>query len=131
MALDVNHLGFTNYSWAPSTGLNSDAVPNPVAVLSQDIMYTVTATNALGCSATDAIRIKVYKGPDIYVPNAFTPNGDTKNDWLRACRWASASSVPLPSTIVLGKKYSALRIRLLAGMATFMASHRRPALISG
>jgi gliding motility-associated-like protein len=28
------------------------------------------------------IRIKVYKGPDIYVPSGFTPNNDGLNDRL-------------------------------------------------
>jgi gliding motility-associated-like protein len=48
------------------------------------MVYTVTARNSIGCLASDDIRIKVYKGPDIYVPNAFTPDGNGVNDILRA-----------------------------------------------
>jgi gliding motility-associated-like protein len=38
---------------------------------------------AEGCPGYDTLHIKVYKGPDIYVPNAFTPDGDGHNDLFR------------------------------------------------
>jgi gliding motility-associated-like protein len=40
--------------------------------------------NAVGCMDTDTIKVKVFEGPAIYVPNAFTPNKDSKNDVLKA-----------------------------------------------
>jgi gliding motility-associated-like protein len=54
-----------------------------VATGNQDITYSVRINNAFGCSLTDTIRLIYYKGPDIYVPAAFTPNGDGLNDVLR------------------------------------------------
>ena len=83
-AIDVNHTGFSNYSWSPEDGLNNPTIANPIAVLDMDENYTVTAYSDAGCEASGTIRVKVYAGPDIYVPNAFTPNGDGHNDVLRA-----------------------------------------------
>jgi gliding motility-associated-like protein len=83
-ANDVNFVGFTNWEWLPYEGLNNPAVVGPIATPGRDITYTVTARTALGCVATDKIKIQVYKGPEIYVPNAFTPNGDSRNDVLKA-----------------------------------------------
>jgi gliding motility-associated-like protein len=83
-ALDINHVGFTSYEWLPYYGLNNPLIANPVVNLDRDITYTIQARTAIGCIATDKIKIQVYKGPDIYVPNAFTPNRDGRNDILRA-----------------------------------------------
>ena len=49
-----------------------------------DETYTVTAYSSAGCEGSGVIRVKVYAGPNIYVPNAFTPNGDGHNDILKA-----------------------------------------------
>jgi gliding motility-associated-like protein len=81
---DVNNIGFIRYEWSPAYGLNDPYIANPTAVLNRDMVYTVTARNDIGCVSSDDIRIKVYKGPDIYVPNAFTPDGNGVNDILRA-----------------------------------------------
>ncbi len=83
-ALDINHVGFTSYEWQPYYGLNNPLIASPVVILDKDITYTIQARTAIGCLATDKIKIQVYKGPDIYVPNAFTPNRDSRNDILKA-----------------------------------------------
>ncbi|RYE18975.1 MAG: T9SS type B sorting domain-containing protein [Sphingobacteriales bacterium] len=74
----------TSYQWSPAYGLNRTDVSNPVATLDRDITYYVTGSTPANCEGSDTIRIKVYKGPEIYVPTAFTPNGDQVNDVLRA-----------------------------------------------
>jgi len=80
--IDVNNTGFNNYTWSPPHGLNGPFLKDPITRLDRDILYTVIASNAFGCSATDDIKIKVYEGPEIYIPNAFTPGGDGLNDVL-------------------------------------------------
>lgn len=83
-ASDINHVGFTQYQWQPFYGLNNPQIANPIVILDKDITYTIEARTAIGCLATDQVKIQVYKGPDIYVPNAFTPNRDSRNDILKA-----------------------------------------------
>jgi gliding motility-associated-like protein len=55
----------------------------PLATVRKDICYNVTATNAYSCSATDTICIKVFcESGQLFIPNAFTPDGDGRNDIL-------------------------------------------------
>lgn len=74
------------YSWSPAYGLNNPNVANPVAILDRDMTFTLTGRTAINCEGSDVINVKVYQGPEIYVPSVFTPNGDGTNDYLRA--WA-------------------------------------------
>ncbi len=82
-ARDLGKTGLSEFSWSPGSGLNNPLIQDPVAIVEQDVTYRVIAKDSNGCSSTDEINIKVYKGPDLYVPNAFTPNGDGLNDILR------------------------------------------------
>jgi gliding motility-associated-like protein len=43
-------------------------------------LYTVTAVDTNGCSATDNVLVNVSTVRNIFIPNAFTPNGDFLND---------------------------------------------------
>jgi gliding motility-associated-like protein len=89
--LQLAATGSDSYVWtsttvpvSPPNWLNNPNIYNPVALAQDDIEYVVTVSNSLGCFDTDTILVKLYKlAADIYVPTAFSPNGDGTNDILK------------------------------------------------
>lgn len=65
--------GGTTYTWAPATGLSATNIANPVAAPAATTTYTVTVTNADGCTATDEVVVKVNQAPAATI----TANGTT------------------------------------------------------
>jgi gliding motility-associated-like protein len=47
-------------------------------------VYSVTITDAVGELTTENVEVSVSICQDLYVPNAFTPDGDTYNDIFKA-----------------------------------------------
>lgn len=72
--------GGGTYTWSPSTGLNCNSCQNPMASPAITTDYCVTVTNGNGCSATDCVTIFVESGDSLFIPNAYSPNGDGIND---------------------------------------------------
>ena len=82
--LQLGASGSTNYAWTPTTWLNNPSISNPISLPQNNIEYVVRVSNAAGCFDTDTILVKVFKvKPDLFVPNAFTPDGNGINDIFR------------------------------------------------
>ncbi|RYY98754.1 MAG: hypothetical protein EOO11_07080 [Chitinophagaceae bacterium] len=73
----------TNYQWTPAAGLSNPNVANPLILVAHDEVFTVRAWTDQGCAGETKFYLRAYAGPQIYVPDAFTPNRDGRNDLLR------------------------------------------------
>jgi gliding motility-associated-like protein len=72
----------------PTSGIqNGSQLPNPTHVYSNEGLYAIelVATDADGCKHTikKPDLVEVTQSKSIFLPNAFTPNGDGENDILR------------------------------------------------
>lgn len=71
--------GYT-YQWSPTTGLNDPTLAQPTATITQNTTYTVTATDAVGCSNTDQVTITLFGNPNADAGTDVTicPGDDTQ-----------------------------------------------------
>ncbi len=70
----LNASGATNFSWAPSTGLTTTVGPAVLSSPPSTITYTVTGSNADGCSGQAMATVNIYPPVDV-VFQAVPQNG--------------------------------------------------------
>ncbi len=74
-------IGGVSYLWQPANLLNSSVIANPLATIYADsILFTVIVTDDKGCKGYDTVKLRTYNNITYYVPSAFSPNGDGRND---------------------------------------------------
>lgn len=84
VSLQVSSTGnsINNIVWMPAHGLSCTDCSDPVSSPVQSTTYFVTAMDINGCIATDTARVEVVPKYIVFLPNAFTPNGDGVNDFF-------------------------------------------------
>ncbi|MDX1667026.1 MAG: gliding motility-associated C-terminal domain-containing protein, partial [Saprospiraceae bacterium] len=82
LAFTTNAGGSTSVRWASREGtlLSCFDCPVPTFTALADDVFSVTLTDERGCPATDTLLISVNPEKELFVPNAFSPDGDGFND---------------------------------------------------
>lgn len=76
----TNARGNLQYEWFPKDSLTcSDCQETEVLAL-ETAHYTLRVTDDLGCQLTATFLLQVDRRVQVFIPNAFSPNGDGVND---------------------------------------------------
>ncbi|ACU61840.1 PKD domain containing protein [Chitinophaga pinensis DSM 2588] len=71
------------WNWSPAQYLSCATCATPEAMPNLSTTYVVEVENKYGCKATDDVLVKLTCNQDaIFLPNAFSPNRDGKNEWF-------------------------------------------------
>lgn len=83
--INFNASGGVSYTWIPSTQLNNAFVSNPTGSYPDTgrFSYVVEIVSPNNCQGKDTINVWVVGQGSLFVPTAFSPNGDGKNDVLK------------------------------------------------
>lgn len=71
------------YHWYPPNSLSDPNDPNPFVDVTEPITFYLTGIHENGCRNTDSVKIMVDYSDPVFIPDAFTPNGDGRNDVFR------------------------------------------------
>lgn len=71
-----------SFQWSPGGSLSCTNCPNPSAGPVEQTVYVVTAVDQNNCTATDSLTVFIDPNRPVYIPNAFTPDGDGVNDYF-------------------------------------------------
>lgn len=73
------------YRWYPAGYFDSDSLgwgASEAAIVPQSSYVGVSVMDRYGCVADDSVWISTEPCCDVYLPNAFSPNGDGRNDYF-------------------------------------------------
>jgi gliding motility-associated-like protein len=87
--------GADYFLWTPVTGLNNATSPAPQAAPLETTEYRVEVIDSNYCISYDTVVVSVNKNSPMFVPNAFTPNGDGVNDIFQVANIAFNKLVEL------------------------------------
>gem|GEM_PF-2562786 len=71
--------GAVSYQWQPADLLNNNLIEKPVAMIENDQLFTLEATDVNGCKGYDSVFIKVVGS--VFIPSAFNPSGTNNKVW--------------------------------------------------
>jgi gliding motility-associated-like protein len=80
--IQLNGRGEGTYHWEPVELVDQPDVAAPFTSPEESTMFTLTITDHNGCRATDTVMVTL--NGSMFIPNAFTPNGDGINDHFGA-----------------------------------------------
>ncbi|HZF99941.1 MAG TPA: gliding motility-associated C-terminal domain-containing protein [Chitinophagales bacterium] len=75
----VDKPGDYAFAWLPAEDVQSSGIDYAVVKPDSTTVYLVVATDAFGCQSFDDVTVNVLSNAYIWVPNAFSPNGDGHN----------------------------------------------------
>jgi len=71
--------GARKFIWQPGTLMDSNTSSHPIAMPPTTTTFYVLGSDGKGCESYDSIKVVVLRD-SVYMPNAFTPDGDGLND---------------------------------------------------
>jgi gliding motility-associated-like protein len=98
-------LPLASITWTPADGLSCTDCLEPEISPVRSTRYQLTVVAENGCVATDELLVEVRSTARVFVPSAFSPNGDGINDRLR---YFSDSSIENVSAFRVFDRWGAL-----------------------